>query len=116
MFDLITKINSNINYGMKFIHDPPVCSSKINLDLKYSTMKKIITGMRFIQFILMIVLLFFIVSLSACNMKGKVSIDGKGMIVDQLNTLNAPIEVQHISDKIHKAQSIGDFRYDYLLK
>ncbi len=67
MFDLITKINSNINYGMKFIHDPPVCSSKINLELKYSTMKKVITGMGFMQFILMILLLFFIVTLSACN-------------------------------------------------
>ena len=54
MFDLITKINSNIKYGMKFIHDPPVCSSKINLDLKYSTMKKVITGMGFMQCILMI--------------------------------------------------------------
>jgi hypothetical protein len=57
-FDLITKINSNINYGKKFIHDPPVCSSKINLELKYSTMKKVITGMGLMQFILMILFLF----------------------------------------------------------
>jgi hypothetical protein len=79
-------------------------------------MKKLIIGISIIQFILTMVLLFIIVSLSACNFKGNVSMDGKGMIVDQLNTLNAPIEVQHISDTIHKAQSIGDFRYDYMLK
>jgi hypothetical protein len=116
VFDLITKINSNINYGMKFIHDPSVCSSKINLELKYSTMKKVITGMGLMQFILMMVLLFIIVSLSACNMKGNISMDGKGMIVDQLNGLNAPIELRHISDTSIKEQLTGDFRYDYLLK
>ena len=101
---------------MKFIHDPPVCSSKINLDLKYSTMKKVITGMGFMQFILMMVLLFIIVSLSACNMKDNLSMNGKGMIVDQLNGLNAPIEMRHISDTSIKEQLTGDFRYDYLLK
>jgi uncharacterized lipoprotein YehR (DUF1307 family) len=79
-------------------------------------MKKLIIGISIIQFILTMVLLFIIVSLSACNIKGNVSMDGKGMIVDQLNGLNMHIEVQHISDTIHKAQSIGDFRYDYMLK
>ena len=79
-------------------------------------MKKLIIGISIIQFILTMVLLFIIVSLSACNMKGNVSMDSNGMIVDQLNTLNAPIEVLHISDTIHKAPSIDDFRYDYLLK
>ena len=62
------------------------------------------------------VLFFIIVSLSACNFKGNVSMDGKGMIVDQLNGLNAPIELHHISDTSIKEQLTGDFRYDYLLK
>jgi hypothetical protein len=79
-------------------------------------MKKLIIGISIIQFILMMVLLFIVVSLSACNMKGNVSMDGKGMIVDQLNGLNAPIELRHISDTSIKEQLTGDFRYDYLLK
>ena len=79
-------------------------------------MKKLIIGISIIQFILTMVLLFIIVSLSACNMKGNISMDGKGMIVDQLNGLNAPIELHHISDTSIKEQLTGDFRYDYLLK
>jgi hypothetical protein len=79
-------------------------------------MKKLIIGISIIQFILTMVLLFIIVSLSACNIKGNVSMDGKGMIVDQLNGLNAPIELHHISDTSIKEQLTGDFRYDYLLK
>jgi hypothetical protein len=79
-------------------------------------MKKLIIGISIIQFILMMVLLCIIVSLSACNMKANVSMDGKGMIVDQLNGLNAPIELHHISDTSIKEQLTGDFRYDYLLK
>ena len=79
-------------------------------------MKKLIIGISIIQFILTMVLLFIIVSLSACNMKGNISMDGKGMIVDQLNGLNAPIELRHISDTSIKEQLTGDFRYDYLLK
>jgi hypothetical protein len=79
-------------------------------------MKKLIIGISIIQFILMMVLIFIIVSLSACNMKGNISMDGKGMIVDQLNGLNAPFELRHISDTSIKEQLTGDFRYDYLLK
>ena len=79
-------------------------------------MKKLIIGISIIQFRLMMVLLFIIVSLSACNMKGNISMDDKGMIVDQLNGLNAPIELRHISDTSIKEQLTGDFRYDYLLK
>ena len=79
-------------------------------------MKKLIIGISIIQFILMMVLLFIIVSLSACNMKGNISMAGKGMIVDQLKGLNAPIELRHISDTSIKEQLTGDFRYDYLLK
>ena len=116
MFDLITKINSNINYGMKFIHDSLVCSSKINLDLKYSTMKKIITGMGFMQFILMIVLLFFIVSLSACNLSKNVSMKERGLIMDQLNVFKPIIENRQNAYTINETQLTGDFRYDYLLK
>ena len=79
-------------------------------------MKKLIIGISIIQFRLMMVLLFIIVSLSACNMKGNISMDGKGMIVDQLNGLNAPIELRHISDTSIKEQLTGDFRYDNLFK
>lgn len=88
----------------------------IDWPYKYYYMKKLIIGISIIQFVLTMVLLFIIVSLSACNIKGNVSMDGKVMKVDQLNTLNAPNEDQYISDTIHKAQSIDDFRYDYLLK
>jgi hypothetical protein len=56
------------------------------------------------------------VSLSACNVSGNVSMKGKGLMVDQLKGLKAPIEVSHISDTSHKEQLTGDFRYDYLLK
>jgi hypothetical protein len=49
-------------------------------------------------------------------MKGNTSMDGKGMIVDQLNGLNTPIELRHISDTSIKEKLTGDFRYDYLLK
>ena len=79
-------------------------------------MKKLIIGISIIQFILMMVLLFIIVSLSACNVSGNVSMKGKGLMVDQLKGLKAPIEVSHISDTSHKEQLTGDFRYDYLLK
>ena len=116
MFELITKINSNINYGMKFIHDPPVCSSKINLDLKYSTMKKVITGMGFMQFILMILLLFFIVTLSACNISENISMKEKGLMMDQLNDFKPSIENRQNADTIHEAELTGDFRYDNLFK
>jgi hypothetical protein len=101
---------------MKFIHDPTVCYSNINLDLKYSTMKKVITGMGFMQYILMIILLFFIVILSACNVSRNVSMKEKDLIMDQLNGLKPSIENRQNADTIHEAQLTGDFRYDYLLK
>ena len=78
-------------------------------------MKKVSTGMGLIQFILLIVLLFNIVSLSSCNVKGNIALDGKGLIVDQLKGLKAPIEVRPIKDTCNKEQLIGDFRYDNLL-
>jgi len=84
--------------------------------MKISIMKKAGIEIGMIQFILLIVLLFIIVSLSACNMKGNVALNGKGMIVDQLNGLKAPIKLSHTDDTIHKQQLTGDFRYDYLLK
>lgn len=58
----------------------------------------------------------FIVSLSACNMKGNVVLNGKNMIVDQLKGLKAPTQIIQMPDTIHKEQLTGDFRYDYLLK
>ena len=51
-------------------------------------MKKVITGMGFMQLILMILLLFFIVNLSACDVSGNVSMKEKGLIMDQLNDFN----------------------------
>jgi hypothetical protein len=79
-------------------------------------MKKASTGMGLIQFILMIFLLFIIVSLSACNVSENVSLNEKGLIVDQLNGLKSSIENRQSSDTIHNEQLTGDFRYDYLLK
>jgi hypothetical protein len=77
-------------------------------------MKKVSMGL--IQFILMIFLLFIIVTLSACNVSGKVSMNGKGLIVDQLNGFKPSIENRQSADTIHNEQLTGDFRYDYLLK
>ena len=79
-------------------------------------MKKASTGMGLIQFILLIFLLFIIVTLSACNVSGKVSMNGKGLIVDQLNGFKPSIENRQSADTIHNEQLTGDFRYDYLLK
>jgi len=79
-------------------------------------MKKTSTGMGLIQFILLIFLLFIIVTLSACNVSGKVSMNGKGLIVDQLNGFKPSIENRQSADTIHNEQLTGDFRYDYLLK
>ena len=79
-------------------------------------MKKLIIGISIIQFILMMVLLFIIASLSACNMKGNISMDGKGMIVDQLNDFKPSIENRQNADTIHEAELTGDFRYDNLFK
>ena len=101
---------------MSFSHGRPVGSSKMNIDLNYNIMKKISTVIGLIQFILFIFLLFVIVSLSACNISGNVSMGGKGMIVDQLKGLKPSIENRQSADTIHKEQLTGDFRYDYLLK
>ena len=79
-------------------------------------MKKLIIGISIIQFILMMVLLFIIISLSACKMKGNISINGKGMIVDQLKGLKSHKDLTPINDTSNQAQLTGDFRYDYLLK
>jgi hypothetical protein len=79
-------------------------------------MKKASTGKGFIQFILLIFLLFIIVTLSACNVSGKVSMNGKGIIMDQLNGLKSSVRDRQSADTIHNEQLTGDFRYDYLLK
>jgi hypothetical protein len=77
-------------------------------------MKKVSMGL--IQFILMIFLLFIIVSLSACNVSGNVSMKEKGLIMHQLNGIKPSVRDRQNADTIHKAQLTGDFRYDYLLK
>ncbi len=79
-------------------------------------MKKVSTGVGLIQFILLIFLLFIIVTLSACNVSGNVSMNGKGLIVDQLNGFKPNIENRQSVDTIDNEELTGDFRYDYLLK
>jgi hypothetical protein len=108
----VEELKQDVSYS----HGRPVGSSKMNLDFKYNTMKKANTGMGLIQFILFIFLLFIIVTLSACNVSGNVSMNGKGLIVNQLNGLKPSIENRQSADTIHNEQLSGDFRYDYLLK
>ena len=79
-------------------------------------MKKVSTGVGLIQFILLIFLLFIIVTLSACNVSGNVSMNWKGIIVDHLKGIKPSIENHQNADTIHNEQLTGDFRYDYLLK
>ena len=79
-------------------------------------MKKTEIGIGMIQFILLIVLLFIIVSLSACNVSGNVSMKGKGLVVDQLKGIKPSVRDRQNADTIHDEQLTGDFRYDYLLK
>jgi hypothetical protein len=79
-------------------------------------MKKVSTGMGLIQFILFIFLLFIIVTLSACNVSGNVSMNGKGLIVDQLKGIKPSVRDRQSADTIHNEQLTGDFRYDYLFK
>ena len=42
--------------------------------------------------------------------------NGKGLIVDQLNGFKPSIENRQSADTIHNEELTGDFRYDYLLK
>ena len=84
--------------------------------MKISIMKKTEIGIGMIQFILLIVLLFIIVSLSACNVSGNVSMKGKGLVVDQLKGIKPSVRDRQNADTIHDEQLTGDFRYDYLLK
>ena len=79
-------------------------------------MKKVSKGVGLIQFILLIFLLFIIVTLSACNVSGNVSMNGKGLIVDHLKRIKPSIENRQSADTIHNEELTGDFRYDYLLK
>jgi hypothetical protein len=108
----VEELKQDVSYS----HGRPVGSSKMNLDFKYNTMKKVSTGMGLIQFILLIFLLFIIVTLSACNVSGNVSMNGKGLIVNQLNGLKPSVRDRQSADTIHNEQLTGDFRYDYLLK
>jgi hypothetical protein len=108
----VEELKQDVSYS----HGRPVGSSKMNLDFKYNTMKKVSTGMGLIQFILFIFLLFIIVTLSACNVSGNVSLNGKGLIVNQLNGLKPSVRDRQSADTIHNEQLTGDFRYDYLLK
>ena len=79
-------------------------------------MKKVSLGIGLIQFILMLFLLFIIVSVSACNVSGNVSLNGSDLIVDQLKGMKPSVRDPQSADTIHNEQLTGDFRYDYLLK
>ncbi len=79
-------------------------------------MKKASTGIGLIQFIFLIFLLFIIVPLSACNVSGNVSLNGKGLIVDQLKGIKPSVRDRQSADTIHNEQLTGDYRYDYMLK
>ena len=105
-----------LKQDVSYSHGRPVGSSKMNLDFKYNTMKKVSTGMGLIQFILFIFLLFIIVTLSACNVSGNVSMNGKGLIVDQLKGMKPSVRDRQSADTIDNEELSGDFRYDYLLK
>jgi hypothetical protein len=108
----VEELKQDVSYS----HGRPVGSSKMNVDFKYNTMKKVSTGMGLIQFILFIFLLFIIVTLSACNVSGNVSMNGKGLIVDQLKGMKPSVRDRQSANTIHNEQLTGDFRYYYLLK
>ena len=72
------------------------------------------------------VVLFLILSLSACNVSGNVALNGKDQILDNLKTFQVPTAaslktdtskvevVKH--DTIGNKELTGDFRYDNLFK
>ena len=73
-----------------------------------------------------IVVLFLIVSLSACKVSGNVALDGKDQVLDKLKVLHVPTAaglktdtskvevVKH--DTTGNIELTGDFRYDNLFK
>ena len=88
-------------------------------------MKRI--GMGLVHYVFMIaVVLFLIVSLSSCNMTGKVVLNGKDLIIEKMKGLHVPTGVSFKSDttkvddiKVDTTDNIeltGDFRYDNLFK
>jgi len=74
------------------------------------------------------VVLFFIVSLSSCNMTGNVVLNGKDLIIGKMKSLHVPtgislksdtnnLEVEKIKvDTTDNIELTGDFRYDNLFK
>jgi len=84
-------------------------------------------GMGLVHYVFMIaVVLFLIVSLSACKVSGNVALNGKDQVLDKLKALHVPnaaglktdtskVEVvKH--DTTGNIELTGDFRYDNLFR
>ena len=88
-------------------------------------MKKLNTGLLYYVLILAVVL-FLIVNLSACNVSGNVAINGKDQVLNKFKGLHVPTAaspktdtskvevVKH--DTTGNIKLTGDFRYDNLFK
>ena len=83
--------------------------------------------MALVHYVFMIaVVLFLIVSLSSCNMKGNVVLNGKDLIIEKMKGLQLPTGISLKSDT-SKVEDVkvdtsginvltGDFRYDNMFK
>ena len=60
--------------------------------------------------------LLMIVAFSACTLKGNIALNGKDIIIDQLNGLKSHKDATPINDTSNQEQLTGDFRYDNMLK
>ena len=88
-------------------------------------MKKLNTGLLYYVLILAVVL-FLIVNLSACNVSGNVAINGKDQVLNKFKGLHVPTAAspktdtsKAIAEKIDTTRNkglTGDFRYDNLFK
>ena len=84
-------------------------------------------GLGVVHYVFMIaVVLFLIVSLSSCNMKGNVVLNGKDLIIEKMKGLQLPTGISLKSDT-SKVEDVkvdtsginvltGDFRYDNMFK
>lgn len=60
--------------------------------------------------------LLFIVTFSACTLKGNIDLNGKDLLVDQLKGLKSCKEVTPINNTSNQEQLTGDFIYDNMFK
>jgi len=88
-------------------------------------MKKVNKGL--VHYFLMIALvLFLIVNLSACNVSGNVILNGRDQILDKFKVLHVPTTTSlksdssrvkgAMADRTANNELTGDFRYDNLFK